>query len=128
MHYSVLPGVCEAQDWLRSGCNVLSVLPRGLCIHAGNPPTHDTQVPVYLAAKYRRNGVYKDARTILAIHNLSHQGVDPAETFANLGLPDDMWVRQPLDATEGLVEASVEGRRPSCCGLHMQGLNQFGRT
>jgi len=51
-----------------------------------------TQVPVYLAAKYRRNGVYKDARTILAIHNLSHQGVDPAATFANLGLPDDMCV------------------------------------
>ena len=51
-----------------------------------------TQVPVYLAAKYRRNGVYKDARTILAIHNLSHQGVDPAATFANLGLPDDMRV------------------------------------
>jgi len=49
-------------------------------------------VPVYLAAKYRRNGVYKDARTILAIHNLSHQGVDPAATFADLGLPDDMCV------------------------------------
>ena len=52
--------------------------------------TLDPQVPVYLAAKYRRNGVYKDARTILAIHNLSHQGVDPAATFSNLGLPDDM--------------------------------------
>jgi glycogen synthase len=49
-----------------------------------------------LAAKYRRNGVYKDARTILAIHNLSHQGVDPAATFANLGLPDDMCDRYTL--------------------------------
>ena len=54
------------------------------------------QVPVYLAAKYRRNGVYKEARTILAIHNLSHQGVDPAATFANLGLPDDMCAQHIL--------------------------------
>ena len=26
-----------------------------------------------VASKYRKYGVYKDARTILAIHNLSHQ-------------------------------------------------------
>ena len=26
---------------------------------------------------------------MFAIHNLSHQGVEPAATFPNLGLPDD---------------------------------------
>ena len=51
---------------------------------------HASLVPLYLAAKYRRHGVYRDARTILAIHNLAHQGVEPAATFGNLGLPDDM--------------------------------------
>jgi glycogen synthase len=34
----------------------------------------------------------QDARTILAIHNMAHQGVEPAATFANLGVPDDMWL------------------------------------
>lgn len=34
---------------------------------------HAGLVPVYLAAKYRSAGVYKDARSILAIHNLRHQ-------------------------------------------------------
>ena len=31
----------------------------------------------------------QEARCIFAIHNLSHQGVEPAATFSNLGLPDD---------------------------------------
>ncbi|KAJ9539587.1 hypothetical protein OSB04_026093 [Centaurea solstitialis] len=34
---------------------------------------HAGLVPVLLAAKYRPNGVYKDARSIIAIHNLAHQ-------------------------------------------------------
>lgn len=50
---------------------------------------HAGLVPAYVAGKYRRHGVYKDARSIVAIHNISHQGVDPAQTFANFGLPDD---------------------------------------
>ncbi|OVA14714.1 Glycosyl transferase [Macleaya cordata] len=48
---------------------------------------HASLVPVLLAAKYRPYGVYKHARSILAIHNLAHQGVDPAATFKNFGLP-----------------------------------------
>ena len=31
----------------------------------------------------------QDARCIFAIHNLSHQGVEPAVTFPNFGLPDN---------------------------------------
>ncbi|CAK0737501.1 hypothetical protein CVIRNUC_000923 [Coccomyxa viridis] len=49
---------------------------------------HAGLVPTYIAGKYRQHGVYKDARCIFAIHNLSHQGVDPAATFPNFGLPD----------------------------------------
>ena len=50
---------------------------------------HAGLVPAYVAGKYRRNGVYRDARCVVAIHNLSHQGVDPAATFGYLGLPED---------------------------------------
>ena len=34
----------------------------------------------------------QEARCVFAIHNLSHQGVEPAATFPNLGLPDDWCV------------------------------------
>lgn len=48
---------------------------------------HTSLVPVYLAAKYRAHGTYQDARSILAIHNLCHQGVFPPGTFDELNLP-----------------------------------------
>lgn len=44
-----------------------------------------------IASKYRKFNVYKDARCIIAIHNLSHQGVEPAYTFDNLGVPGDWY-------------------------------------
>jgi hypothetical protein len=34
---------------------------------------HASLVPVYLAAKYRPHGVFDNARSVLAIHNLRHQ-------------------------------------------------------
>eukprot|EP00899_Mesostigma_viride_P003260 jgi/Mesvir1/12935/Mv05952-RA.4 len=52
---------------------------------------HASLVPVYVSAKYRPHNVFKNARTVLAIHNLSHQGVDPAVTFPYLGLPDNWY-------------------------------------
>lgn len=52
---------------------------------------HAGLVPTYIVGRYRQHGVYKDARCIFAIHNLSHQGVEPADTFANFGLPDDWY-------------------------------------
>ncbi|XAR52201.1 Starch synthase [Bertholletia excelsa] len=52
---------------------------------------HASLVPVLLAAKYRPHGVYKDARSILIIHNLAHQGVEPAITYKNLGLPSEWY-------------------------------------
>ncbi|KAK8968109.1 hypothetical protein KSP40_PGU014736 [Platanthera guangdongensis] len=44
-----------------------------------------------LASKYRPHGIYKDARSILVIHNLAHQGVEPAATYDNLGLPPNWY-------------------------------------
>ncbi|TVU12437.1 hypothetical protein EJB05_46084, partial [Eragrostis curvula] len=52
---------------------------------------HASLVPVLLAAKYRPYGVYKDARSILVIHNLAHQGVEPASTYPDLGLPPEWY-------------------------------------
>ncbi|KAJ4726671.1 Starch synthase, chloroplastic/amyloplastic [Melia azedarach] len=75
-----------------AACEAPLVLPLGgftygeKCLFLVND-WHAGLVPVFLAAKYRPYGVYKDARSILVIHNLSHQGVEPATTYENLGLP-----------------------------------------
>ena len=58
------------------------------CLFVAND-WHAALVPAFVAAKYRRNGVYKNARSVLAIHNMSHQGVEPAHLYGNLGLPGD---------------------------------------
>ncbi|THU57393.1 hypothetical protein C4D60_Mb03t03060 [Musa balbisiana] len=52
---------------------------------------HASLVAVLLAAKYRPYGVYKDARSILVIHNLAHQGVEPATTYEYMGLPPEWY-------------------------------------
>ena len=52
---------------------------------------HAGLVPTLVASKYRPHGVYKDARTVCAIHNILHQGVEPATTFSNLGVPDNWY-------------------------------------
>ncbi|MFS7995890.1 putative starch synthase [Helianthus anomalus] len=38
-------------------------------------------------SKYHPHGIYKDARSIIVIHNIAHQGVEAASTYCNLGLP-----------------------------------------
>ena len=58
------------------------------CLFVAND-WHAALVPSFLAAKYRRNGVYTGARSIVAIHNMSHQGVEPSSFFGRLGLPSD---------------------------------------
>ena len=52
---------------------------------------HAGLVPTLVASKYRKHGVYNNARTICAIHNILHQGVEPATTFPNLGVPDEWY-------------------------------------
>ncbi|KAL2527470.1 Starch synthase 1 [Abeliophyllum distichum] len=80
-----------------AACEAPLVLPLGgftygeKCIFLAND-WHASLVPVLLAAKYRPYGVYKDARSIVVIHNLAHQGVEPAATYKYLGLPPE-WYR-----------------------------------
>ncbi|XP_011044647.1 PREDICTED: starch synthase 1, chloroplastic/amyloplastic isoform X1 [Populus euphratica] len=79
-----------------AACEAPLVLPLGgytygeKCLFLVND-WHAGLVPVLLASKYRPYGVYKDARTILVIHNLAHQGVEPAVTYTNLGLPSEWY-------------------------------------
>ena len=60
------------------------------CIFIAND-WHASLVIVLIAAQYRPHGVYRDARFILSIHNLAHQGVEPGTTYGNLGLPPDWY-------------------------------------
>ncbi|KAL4296550.1 hypothetical protein GQ457_12G006780 [Hibiscus cannabinus] len=79
-----------------AACEAPLVLPLGgytygeKCLFIVND-WHASLVPVLLAAKYRPYGTYKDARSILVIHNLGHQGVEPASTYMNLGLPSEWY-------------------------------------
>ena len=52
---------------------------------------HAGLVPTLVASKYRPHGVYRDARTICAIHNIFHQGVEPSTTFPCLGVPTEWY-------------------------------------
>ena len=56
------------------------------CVFVAND-WHAAMVPVYLAGKFRPGGAHTDARCVLAIHNLRHQGVFSPSSFAGLGLP-----------------------------------------
>ncbi|XP_076954064.1 soluble starch synthase 1, chloroplastic/amyloplastic-like [Bidens hawaiensis] len=79
-----------------AACEAPLVLPLGgyiygeKCLFLAND-WHAGLVPVLLAAKYRPYGVYKDARSIVVIHNLAHQGVEPASTYRNFGLPPEWY-------------------------------------
>ncbi len=52
---------------------------------------HAGLVPILVASKYRPHNVYRNARTICAIHNIAHQGVEPSTTFPNLGVPGEWY-------------------------------------
>ncbi|CAN4085707.1 unnamed protein product [Withania somnifera] len=79
-----------------AACEAPLVLPLGgftygeKCLFLAND-WHAALVPLLLAAKYRPFGVYKDARSIVAIHNIAHQGVEPAATYTNFGLPQEWY-------------------------------------
>lgn len=77
-----------------AACEAPLVLPLGgytygeKCLFLVND-WHASLVPILMGSKYRPHGVYRDARSILVIHNLFHQGVEPATTFQSLGLPSN---------------------------------------
>lgn len=79
-----------------AACEAPLVLPLGGYTYGQNclflvNDWHAGLVPMLLASKYRPYGIYKDARSILVIHNLAHQGVEPAATYENLGLPPNWY-------------------------------------
>jgi starch synthase len=84
---------------------------------------HAGLVPTLVASKYRPHNVYNNARTICAIHNIAHQGVEPSPTFSNLGVPGEWysaleytypeWMRaHELD--EGKVVNILKGAIATC--------------
>lgn len=60
------------------------------CVFVAND-WHASLVCVYVSSKYRPFNVYKDARTILAIHNMAHHGTEASTSFPNLSLPDEWY-------------------------------------
>jgi hypothetical protein len=52
---------------------------------------HAGLVPLLVASKYRPHGTFNNARSITAIHNILHQGVEPHTTFGNLGVPGEWY-------------------------------------
>ncbi|KAM5557598.1 soluble starch synthase 1, chloroplastic/amyloplastic [Rosa sericea] len=79
-----------------AACEAPLVLPLGGYTYGQNclfmvNDWHAGLVPLLLAAKYRPHGVYTDARSVLVIHNLAHQGVESAVTYKNLGLPAEWY-------------------------------------
>ncbi|KAK3241616.1 hypothetical protein CYMTET_48637 [Cymbomonas tetramitiformis] len=69
---------------------------------------HAALVPVYLAAKYRPGGVMLGARSILAVHNLRHQGVYPPTTFGDLGIDGQYYPALEYQYPEHLRQGSYE--------------------
>ena len=59
----------------------------------------------------------QDARCIFAIHNLSHQGVEPASTYANFGLPDDWCAAHATCLSPPKALMCLNHRLPACCCL-----------
>jgi len=60
------------------------------CVFMAND-WHSSLVCVYVASKYRPYGVYKDARTVLCIHNMAHHGTEPSTVFPELSLPNEWY-------------------------------------
>ncbi|MEZ4320368.1 MAG: glycogen/starch synthase [Myxococcota bacterium] len=52
---------------------------------------HTGLLPVYLDALYRPAGVLREARTVLGLHNLGHQGSTTSDQFGGLDLPGRWW-------------------------------------
>ncbi len=53
---------------------------------------HTALLPIVLEASYRSVGLFPDARVVLTVHNLAHQGRLPAKLFSDLELPP-RWMR-----------------------------------
>ena len=128
-HAGLVPSYL-AGKYRRSG--VYTVQPRGPQCGPTAVPAHCSHVARATAAHASNHGsgagagttrpcpcaaadAVQDARCIFAIHNLSHQGVEPAATYANFGLPEDWCAPCPCCYHSGCTcrTGSQESRCPS---------------
>jgi starch synthase len=58
-------------------------------IHANDWQTG--MLPVYLATTYKSDPFFAGTKTVFTIHNLAYQGKFPAESFADLNLPGELY-------------------------------------
>ena len=68
---------------------------------------HAALVPLYLSARYRAPGSRPRARSILAIHNLAHQGVYGRGEFAGLDLESRWWTSLEMDGNLNLLKGGI---------------------
>lgn len=76
--------------------------------------------PVYLKYKYKANGVFHDARSVLAIHNLAHQGTSLAHQFKMFHLPEEAyseleWIYTEPDGRTTPVRSACTARVDCTC-------------
>ena len=92
--------------------------------HAGS------RAAAHRESKYRTHGTYKNARTVAAIHNILHQGVEPHVTFGNLGVPGDWYAcleyqfpehmrahELDLGLVVNILKGAIATRRPRADGF-----------
>ncbi|RME21690.1 MAG: glycogen synthase [Deltaproteobacteria bacterium] len=68
---------------------------------------HAALATVYLAARYRHHGRLVRARSLLAIHNLAHQGVFSRDRFAGLDLEEHWWPTLDMGGDVNFLKAGI---------------------
>ncbi len=100
----------DARDWADNAVRFAflchAALQAGPSLMGGPPDifhAHDWQtglLPVYLREHYGQ--LLPDARSVLTIHNLAYQGLFPAHTLADLGLPWSLFTSDQLELYDQL--------------------------
>lgn len=76
-------------------------------------------VPAYVTHKYRRNGVYKGARTMFVVHNIGYQG-----KYSMTKFPPDTHLGLPREAAGDLIGSDG----PDCINLLACGIKMADRV
>ena len=84
---------------------------------------HASMVPVYLASKFRKNGVFEFSRCLFCIHNLMHQGAFSPLLYPMLGLEEDQ--RHLFDFQDNNVVFDCPDVAPKRGPSHLSSLYQY---
>jgi starch synthase len=81
-----------------------------MCQHMGFSPDifhcndwHTSLVPLYLKTRYAWDGLFKNTRSVLTIHNIGYQGVFGADIVPDLGLRHETDKLHQDDLSNGMV-------------------------